>query len=279
MTIRSCARTPNPRTRRTPTSSSAELRSHVVPFSRQFRGGSSYPRPDGPRRSLARSRRRASDGRPARFGAERLGGSADPYIELLHCFTSVACGPCEREHRTDTKGGRPKMRHAPTRLIAAALKPAKAAIYLALGSTACAVLLPAAAPAEVATGGSTSFSVCDPLGTPSLLSPQATVAGRGGPVREPDLGQAHDDLPASAKGQADAGFSTTVSVYVHVVTDGPIGALTDSDISAQLRVLNRTFAGPRVVRRPASRSSSRASRGPTTRTGSTPALAESTRTR
>jgi hypothetical protein len=97
--------------------------------------------------------------------------------------------------------------------IAAALKSAKAASYLALGSTACAFLLPAVAPAEVAMGRSTSFSVCDPLGTPSLLtnSVAATgvVAGRGGSVREPDLGQAHDDLPASAKGQADPGLSTT----------------------------------------------------------------------
>jgi hypothetical protein len=135
----------------------------------------------------------------------------------------------------------------PRRLIAATLKPAKAAICIALGSTACAVLLPAAAPAEVVTGGSGSFSVCDPLGTSSLLSssPTATgaMAGRGAPVREPDLGQAHDDLPASAKGQADAGFSTTVPVYVHVVTDGQTGAVTNSDISAQLRVLNQTFAG------------------------------------
>jgi Pregnancy-associated plasma protein-A len=32
-------------------------------------------------------------------------------------------------------------------------------------------------------------------------------------------------------------------VYVHVVSDGRIGALTDSEISAQLRVLNQTFAG------------------------------------
>jgi Pregnancy-associated plasma protein-A len=131
--------------------------------------------------------------------------------------------------------------------IAAALKSAKAASYLALGSTACAFLLPAAAPAEVAMGRSTSFSVCDPLGTPSLLtnSVAATgvVAGRGGSVREPDLGQAHDDLPASAKGQADPGLSTTVPVYVHVVSDGRIGALTDSEISAQLRVVNQTFAG------------------------------------
>jgi hypothetical protein len=138
------------------------------------------------------------------------------------------------------------------------------------------------------TGGSSdgwgvSFSVCDPLGTSSLLSssPAATgaVAGRGAPVREPDLGQPHDDLPASAKGQAEAGFSTTVPVYVHVVTDGQIGAVTNSDISAQLRVLNQTFA---AAEGGATTGFSFQLAGVTrtdTRTGSTPALAESTRTR
>jgi hypothetical protein len=165
-------------------------------------------------------------------------------------------------------------RTAARRLIATALKPAKTAIY---------GMLPAAAPAEVVMGGTTSSSVCDPLGAASLLTSSAAatgaVAGRGGPVREPDLGQGHDDLPASAKGRADAGFSTTVPVYVHVVTDGRIGALTDSDISAQLRVLNRTLAGAEGG---ATTGFSFQLAGVTrtdTRTGSMPALAESTRTR
>src|SRR5919109_1213539 len=76
---------------------------------------------------------------------------------------------------------------------------------------------------------------CNPL-APSML-------GRGGVVREPDLADAHGDLPARAKGRAGSGFGATVPVYFHVVTDGSIGNLTKAQIGAQMRVLNTTFAG------------------------------------
>jgi hypothetical protein len=76
---------------------------------------------------------------------------------------------------------------------------------------------------------------CNPL-APSMV-------GRGGLVREPDLGDVHADLPASAKGRAGAAFSATVPVYFHVVTDGNIGSLTRTQIAAQMRVLNVTYAG------------------------------------
>jgi hypothetical protein len=71
-----------------------------------------------------------------------------------------------------------------------------------------------------------------------------SFAGRGGDEqREPDLGQTHDDLPSGAKGQAGPSFQATVPVYVHVITDGAIGNVTDAQIAAQMRVLNNTFAG------------------------------------
>ncbi len=71
----------------------------------------------------------------------------------------------------------------------------------------------------------------------------SSVLARGGVVREPDLAQVRQDLPARAKGKAGAGFSATVPVYFHVVTDGSIGSLTRSQIAAQIRVLNVTFGG------------------------------------
>ncbi|WP_460662448.1 zinc metalloprotease [Kribbella swartbergensis] len=71
----------------------------------------------------------------------------------------------------------------------------------------------------------------------------AGAHARGGPEREPDLGQVHEDLPASAKGKAGPGFKVTVPVYFHVVTDGSIGAVTTAQINAQIAVLNNTFAG------------------------------------
>jgi hypothetical protein len=71
----------------------------------------------------------------------------------------------------------------------------------------------------------------------------AAVAGRGGEPREPDLAQTHDDMPASAKGQAGADFHAEIPVYLHVVTDGTIGDLTAQQIDDQIQVMNETFAG------------------------------------
>jgi hypothetical protein len=62
-------------------------------------------------------------------------------------------------------------------------------------------------------------------------------------VREPDLGQVHADLPSSAKGRAGKNFKATIPVYVHVITDGAVGNVTDAEIAAQIAVLNTTFAG------------------------------------
>jgi hypothetical protein len=103
-----------------------------------------------------------------------------------------------------------------------------------------AVLLLCAVPG--AASASSTTSICDPLAGPSLLAGQ-TVQGRGGQVREPDLGDTHADLPASAKHRAGARFAASVPVYFHVITDGATGSLTDRQIADQMQVLNRTFAG------------------------------------
>jgi Pregnancy-associated plasma protein-A len=94
------------------------------------------------------------------------------------------------------------------------------------------------------TAGAREASFCHPM-TPAYagLATQSVVAGRGGDVREPDLGELHADLPATAKGRAGARFKATVPVYFHVITDGAAGNLTDAQIAAQVSVLNATFAG------------------------------------
>ncbi len=114
---------------------------------------------------------------------------------------------------------------------------------------ACAVGVVAAAPAGAgvhATAPQAAF--CDPISPAdarvfggSVTSGDALV-GRGGVVREPDLEQSHQDMPASAKGKAGQNFRATVPVYFHVVTDGAKGALTNAQIAAQIDVLNNTFA-------------------------------------
>jgi hypothetical protein len=108
---------------------------------------------------------------------------------------------------------------------------------LGLGLALCAV-----APAS----GAEPARYCDPLARPDtglLGATSAGALGRGGQVREPDLGEVHEDLPASAKGRAGTRFAATVPVYFHVVTDGSIGRLTSTQIADQIRVLNATFGG------------------------------------
>ncbi len=83
---------------------------------------------------------------------------------------------------------------------------------------------------------SASTWTCDPEAAAATL-------GRGGVVREPDLGEVHADLPASAKGRAGRSFRATVPVFFHVVTDGAIGNLTAAQIADQIDVLNVTFGG------------------------------------
>jgi hypothetical protein len=97
--------------------------------------------------------------------------------------------------------------------------------------------------ALLATPTAAAGTLTPPLG--SFCEPVADTAfvGRGGDVREPDLGTVAADLPASAKGRAGKNFKATIPVYVHVITDGATGSLTNTQIADQIAVLNRTFAG------------------------------------
>jgi hypothetical protein len=111
-------------------------------------------------------------------------------------------------------------------------------------ASAAAVAVTAIAPA--AASAAEAFPYCDPMsaGTRALMTGSTgAIAGRGGEIREPELNQVHQDLPASAKGKAPKRFSTTVPVYFHVVTDGATGSLTSAQIADQIAVLNDTFAG------------------------------------
>jgi hypothetical protein len=117
-----------------------------------------------------------------------------------------------------------------------------------LGRVLAGVLLAAVAlgPSSGTGGGAgvgSPASSCDPTAAATAQGSGAAILGRGGEVREPDLGEVHADLPSSAKGRAGANFRTSVPVYFHVVTDGTIGSLTDAQIAAQMDVLNLTYAG------------------------------------
>jgi hypothetical protein len=106
--------------------------------------------------------------------------------------------------------------------------------YAALG------MMPASGVTGLAPAASPFCNASDSLNS-GLQS--AAISGRGSDAREPDLGEVHEDLPATAKGKAGKSFKATVPVYLHVVTDGTTGAVTDDQIAAQIGVLNNTYAG------------------------------------
>jgi hypothetical protein len=105
---------------------------------------------------------------------------------------------------------------------------------------------PAGAGEHAAAASQAAF--CDPMSTADSrvfggsVTGGNAIAGRGGEIREPDLGQTHEDMPASAKGKAGRNFKATIPVYFHVVTDGAIGAVSDAAIATQIQVLNNTYS-------------------------------------
>lgn len=110
------------------------------------------------------------------------------------------------------------------------------------------VVAAAPAGAGVHATAASQAAFCDPMSTADSrvfggsLTGGNAIAGRGGEIREPDLGQTHEDLPASAKGKAGRNFKVTIPVYFHVVTDGATGAVTDAQIADQIAVLNNTYS-------------------------------------
>jgi hypothetical protein len=107
------------------------------------------------------------------------------------------------------------------------------------------------APASAGTASTTAeeLSYCNPLAPDgaeifsALRASQPGVLSRGGELREPDLGQTSSDLPAAAKGKAKKGFSATVPVWFHVVSDGAIGNVSNQVITDQIQVLNLAYGG------------------------------------
>jgi Pregnancy-associated plasma protein-A len=96
-----------------------------------------------------------------------------------------------------------------------------------------------------AVGGTTSTGqtwVCDPALFDSLSSLGFSSTARGDiSAREPDLGQVRVEAPAQRG--SGPNFRVTVPTWVHVVSDGAIGNVSDRAIRDQIRVLDLTFGG------------------------------------
>jgi hypothetical protein len=85
--------------------------------------------------------------------------------------------------------------------------------------------------------------LCNPFST--SLTPTTrllSVGARGAQAREPSLAETAENVPGYARNHGPR-FSATVDVYVHSITDGTTGAVTNTDIANQIQVMNTEFAG------------------------------------
>ncbi len=124
---------------------------------------------------------------------------------------------------------------------------------MSLLASAAMCLALAGAPAATVAGSDLPGWACssEDLAIGAVSSRPEARGGRsaGGPSDGSDLardkggGHVARDLPASARGRAPTGFTVTVPVYWHVVTDGAAGALSDSQVREQISVINRAFSG------------------------------------
>ena len=118
-------------------------------------------------------------------------------------------------------------------------------ILLATGALA----LLAATAAPVGAGGhghAASTGVCvEPSAFSSLSaltgsSPTAKGWNRDAPAR---LNVGDSNYDSGQAPNVPAGFKVTIPTYIHVITDGSLGRVTNSQIRRQMDVLNLSFAG------------------------------------
>ena len=114
-----------------------------------------------------------------------------------------------------------------------------AACALALAVIASLTVSPASAAVGQTVSWTDSCGLSD-FSSLARLAVSSTARGEGG-VREPDLGQVHTEV-AAQQGRG-RNFRVRVPTWVHVVSDGAIGNVSDRAIRDQIQVLNMTFGG------------------------------------
>jgi hypothetical protein len=83
--------------------------------------------------------------------------------------------------------------------------------------------------------------VFDSLGS-LAASPSSARAGDS-VTKEPSLNATYEPMPVTAKGKGGPKFRATVPVWIHVISDGETGNVSQSIIDAQMTVLNLGYAG------------------------------------
>ena len=102
----------------------------------------------------------------------------------------------------------------------------------------------AAAPYAAAAGPALARPTAD-RGPDCILSAVTGAGARSLADREPITGSFPREVPATFRVStaAAATFSATIPVYVHVITDGKAGAVTDLRIARQITALGKTYHG------------------------------------
>jgi hypothetical protein len=119
----------------------------------------------------------------------------------------------------------------------------KRLIVLATGLLA--ALAVSAAPAGAGATAAASNSICvetSKFSSLSALTTSSTAKGwnRDAPARV-SVGDSNYDSGLAPN--VPAGFKVTIPTYIHVITDGKLGRVTDAQIRQQMDVLNLSFAG------------------------------------
>ena len=87
------------------------------------------------------------------------------------------------------------------------------------------------------TAGAASF---DSLA--SLTATESSARSAGAITKEPNLTATYEAMPDSAKGKGGPRFRASVPVWIHVISDGATGNVSQSVIDEQMSVMNLAFA-------------------------------------
>jgi hypothetical protein len=109
---------------------------------------------------------------------------------------------------------------------------AVAAVYTSLSVSPAVAAVP---------GGGAGSELCGFSSVEALAT--SSVARGNDKAREPELNDVIEDVPASAKGKGAKRFAATIPLYIHVITAGATGAVSDGTIAEQVAALNLSFGG------------------------------------
>ena len=94
----------------------------------------------------------------------------------------------------------------------------------------------------LAASPAVALASAEPSCTPTVAD-AAGLRDSNGRLREPLAAQALTELPKSQQNRGGAGFSETVNVYFHVISNGTEGSVSMGTLAQQMNVLGKGFAG------------------------------------